>query len=304
MPQIERFCLLIGAMKAGTTTLFKHLCQHPAIAGAREKEPNFFTRAELRDRGRAWYETLFDFDPARHAWALEASTDYAKVPIVPSAAFFTRAIPADYRIVYVVRDPLERLRSHYRHGLAQGFTPQPIHALLDPGAVAIGNYHLQLWPYRVAFARERILVLDHRDLLADLPAVLRRVAEFLGLDPAFRFQPLIPQNTGGFHDQRALGRLLQADGLIPDLVSLDALARLSPREFETLCRRWAAEAGRPAGYAEARRAHERAFTPTREQAALVRALLRDDLERFRDDWGVDPWSAENRALLEQPLVAA
>lgn len=304
MPAIERYCLLIGAMKAGTTTLFKHLCQHPAIAGAREKEPNFFTRTELRDRGRPWYEAQWDFDPARHVWALEASTEYAKLPIVPSAAFFTRAIPADYRIVYVVRDPLERLRSHYRHGLAQGFTPQPIHEHLDPTAVAIGNYHLQIWPYRVAFGPERILVLDHAALSSDLPGVLRRVAEFLGIDPAFRFEPLPPHNTGGYHDQRALARMLQAARLVPDLFSLDGLARLPEREFESLCRRLAADAGRPAGYAETVRAHQRAVTPTREQAALVRALLRDDLERFRDDWGVDPWSEANRAALEQGSLAA
>jgi hypothetical protein len=301
---IERFCLLIGAMKCGTTTLFKSLIQHPALAGAREKEPNFFTRAELRDRGRGWYESFWDHDPARHAWALEASTEYAKLPVCPSAAAFLRRVPADYRILYVVRDPLERLRSHYRHGLAQGFVQQPIHELLAPDAVAFGNYHLQLWPYVLALGREKILALDHRELLADMPAVLRRATAFLGLDPGFRFQPVTRQNTGGYHDQRALAHMLTARGLLPDLVSEEALARLPAAEFQARCRGWAREAGRPEGWAETVSAHQRACTPTRAQAAEVRALLRDDLDRFRDDWGIDPWSEENRAALgERALVA-
>ena len=295
MAAIPRFCLLIGTMKGGTTTLFQHLAQHPEIAAARVKEPNFFSRAELRDRGPLGYEALWDFDAERHAWALEASTEYSKLPSFPSAAFFLDRVPADYRILYVVRDPLERLRSEYRHGLAQGFLTQPIHERLAPHTVATGNYHLQLWPYVVALGRERILVLDHRELLHDLPAVLARVAGFLGLEPRFPAPDLTHHNTSGQWDQRNLARMLHARGLLPKLISHEALAALSPLEFNLLCRDWAREAGHPSGYAETASAYQRAITPTREQATFVRAVLRDDLLRFRDDWGIDPWSAAQAA---------
>ena len=39
---MERYALIIGAMKAGTTTLFDHLAAHPAVAPSHPKEPGFF----------------------------------------------------------------------------------------------------------------------------------------------------------------------------------------------------------------------------------------------------------------------
>jgi hypothetical protein len=285
-------------MKSGTTTLFRHLERHPAIAGSREKEPNFFSRRENRDRGRAWYEALWDFDPARHAWAMEASTDYTKLPATPSAAYFAQRFGAEFRFVYVVRDPLERIRSHYRHGFGQGWIETPIHAHLLPDVVAICNYHMQTWPYVHAFGRERVLVLHQAELDRDLPAVLRRVAAFLEVDPDQAIPTLPRQNTSHAFDRRAVARELERRGVLPRIVDPARLADLPAPEFEELCRAWSRDAGQPAAYVEASRGFERAVTPTAAQADAIRALLRDDLDRFRDDWGVDPWSPENRAAIE------
>ena len=85
---IENFAIIIGAMKAGTTTLFDHLAAHPAIAPASPKEPGFFAFEEKFDAGLASYEALFDFDAESHKWALEASTDYTK----PSCERYCRSI--------------------------------------------------------------------------------------------------------------------------------------------------------------------------------------------------------------------
>jgi len=63
---IPRYLLLIGSMKAGTTTLFNYLAQHPGIAGAEPKEPGFFAFDETFDQGRDWYDGLFGFDPEVH----------------------------------------------------------------------------------------------------------------------------------------------------------------------------------------------------------------------------------------------
>jgi hypothetical protein len=292
-------------MKSGTTTLFKHLAQHPAIAGSREKEPNYFSRRENRDKGRAFYEALWDFDPAQHAWAMEASTDYTKLPSMPSAAYFALRFEAEFRFIYVVRDPLERIVSHYRHGTGQGWIDRPVTELLLPDVVGICNYHMQVWPYAHAFGAERVLVLHQRELNADFPGVLRRVCRFLEVDDAHAFDLLPPQNVGDTFARQGIARELSKRKILPTIVSPRRLAELSSAPFEDACRTWSREAGLPAAYAECARAFERAVTPTPAQQAEVRALLRDDLDRFRDDWGVDPWSPENRAALdaERPVAA-
>ena len=78
---MNRYCLLIGAMKSGTTALYERLCQHPAIARCTEKEPNYFSNPEHYSRGIDWYQALWrDWDDDVHRWALEASTSYSKLP--------------------------------------------------------------------------------------------------------------------------------------------------------------------------------------------------------------------------------
>jgi len=302
-PAIPRFCLLIGTMKSGTTTLFRHLEQHPAIAASREKEPNYFTRRENRERGVAFYEALWDFDPASHVWAMEGSTEYTKLPSAPSAAYFAQRYPAEFRFVYVVRDPLERIVSHYRHGTGQGWIDRPIADQLRPEVLAVCNYHMQLWPYVHAFGKDRVLVLHQRELGADLPGVLRRVCAFLDVDHEHDFEAMPRQNVGDAFARQAIARALEKRGLVPPIVSPRRLADLPEDEFEETCRRWSRDLGQPAAYTESVRAFERAVTPTPAQCADVRAVLRDDLDRFRDDWGVDPWSPENRAAIESERPA-
>lgn len=304
MASIDTFCLLIGAMKSGTTTLFKQLIQHPAIAAPSQKEPNYFSRREMRDRGRQWYESLWEFDPNQHAWALEASTDYTKLPGMPSAAFFAKRFQADFRFLYIVRDPLERISSQYRHGLAQGWIERPMHEEITPDAVAICNYQMQLWPYVQAFGRDRILVIDQRELHADMAGTLRDVCGFLGIDRDHAFEILPRQNAGNDFLQRGIARFLDARGLLPSLVSIDGLGKLPRRQFEDLCRGFCRDAGAPGAYAEVVREFERAVSPTPQQAEQVRALLREDLDRFRDTWGIDAWSKSNRAAIDARAAAA
>ena len=83
---IERFALLIGAMKAGTTALYYLLTQHPQIAACREKEPNFWTDAVHGPQDLDAYRELWDCEEGRHQWALEASTGYTKLPRRPGAS--------------------------------------------------------------------------------------------------------------------------------------------------------------------------------------------------------------------------
>ena len=187
---------IIGAAKAGTTSLHYYLEQHPQIQMSANKEPNFFSGPEngipypLGDRIDSLdkYELLFDpgFDVRG-----EASVSYANHPRrqgVPER--IKDAIP-DARFIYLVRDPVARVLSHYQHRVGwmgeRGSLQEALGDLDDPYNVCLcpGFYARQLELYLGVFPAERVMVIDQADLLADRQGVLREVFTFLSVDPEF-----------------------------------------------------------------------------------------------------------------------
>jgi len=191
--QITKYVLIVGAMKAGTTTLFRYLEQHPAICPSSPKEVSFFAFDALWNKGLEWYHDCFDFDATRHVWALEGSTDYTKRPHCDGVIDRLRALPgAEYRIVYIMRNPLRRITSHAYH---VDRTRQEIgHMMLEredlslDGGISdvwidISRYAYQIRPYVEAFGRNHVFLTTLEQLEADSKAVVSQIFEFLDLPP-------------------------------------------------------------------------------------------------------------------------
>ena len=200
--------VVVGAMKSGTSALHTLLDRHPEIAMSDPKELNFFfgppvlppelasmrpaVRARTvawqvgnRHRGVAWY--------ARH-WRPEApvrgesSPGYTS-PDRPDVAARMASLLPDARLVYIVRDPIDRAVSQYRHHRAEGSERRALDdALLDPHSqyLARSRYHERLAPFVERFGPRRIAVVTQEELALDPRAVLRRVYEHAGADPSFR----------------------------------------------------------------------------------------------------------------------
>src|SRR5579859_6236482 len=101
--------IIIGAPKAGTTSLHRYLELHPQVFMASEKELRYFWRDDWRER-RAWYESRFDSDaPVRG----EATPAYAAYPHRPNVPERMHELVPQAKLVYLVRDPIERLLSHW-----------------------------------------------------------------------------------------------------------------------------------------------------------------------------------------------
>ncbi|MDJ0630900.1 MAG: sulfotransferase domain-containing protein [Rhodobacter sp.] len=207
MSEPHRYIIIIGAMKSGTTTLFDVLARHPAIAPASYKEPGFFAFDDVWAQGFDWFDTLFDFDPARHRYRLEASTDYTKAPFVTGVWDRMTARPdVDLKLLYIVRDPLKRLESHARHTernrreIGRQVSPRPSHSFdagISPVSLAISAYASQLDQYAEARAQGRLHVLTLEALQADPDAALAPVWAFLGLDPLALEGTLQASNAAG-----------------------------------------------------------------------------------------------------------
>ena len=123
--------IVVGAMKAGTTALYRYLDAHPQVFMAEPKEIDFFVDGGTWSEGRAWYED--HFAAAGDALARgESSPNYSKVHIKPGVAERMAAMIPEARIVYLVRHPVERMRSMYLHQVAEGRERRPLsEALAD-----------------------------------------------------------------------------------------------------------------------------------------------------------------------------
>ena len=190
--------VVIGAMKCGTSALHAHLDAHPDIAMARGKELNFFYgpaepppvpehewwRHGQRHRGLAWYLAQFDPDARVRGESSPGYTD----PSHPEVAGRMHATLPDARLVYLVREPLARALSQWRHHVADGDETRPAGAaLLDEGSqyVARSRFYERLAPFLRCFGPERVLVVVQERLRSDPRGTLARVLEHVGLEPSW-----------------------------------------------------------------------------------------------------------------------
>jgi Sulfotransferase family len=185
---------IIGAPKTGTTSLYHYLEVHPEIQMSTVKEPSFFAPAlDSRDIKRGVsrldkYEQLFDPAVAVRG---EASTNYAEYPLREGVPDRIERLVPDAKFIYLVRDPIDRTVSHYRHIVANGSERRSLWEacsdLSDPRSpwISASLYALQLELYLRRFPQERILVVDQAELLTERRAVLRKIFAFLEVDEDF-----------------------------------------------------------------------------------------------------------------------
>jgi hypothetical protein len=241
--------VVIGAMKCGTSALHRYLNCHPAIAMSEPKELNFFFGPEARttDRATVDYETggnwhrgvdwyMRHFRPEAPLRG-ESSPGYTS-PAEPGVAERMHALVPEARLVYLVRDPVDRALSQYRHHRAEGAETRPLEqALLDPDSqyVARGHYHERLRPFLGRFARDQIAIVAREELLDRRRATLRSLFGWLGVADDFWSRDLDRLwHTSGGRAPRLDGAL--RDALAEVLVDdADRLRALAGRDFP----RWA-----------------------------------------------------------------
>jgi hypothetical protein len=230
--------LVIGAQKAGTTSLHDFLGQQPEIRMSRIKECNVLWTPGWSLLG---YRSYF---PRRSTCAREgvrrigeSSPFYLFHPAAIEGARRLDAATTDLRAIAILRDPVERAWSHYRHAQRWHHEGLSFEEALDreeeriaQGGEAFrhysyqarGHYAGQLARWFDLLGRDRVLVLDFEDALSMEPATRLEIARFLGLS-----RPLVGD----------LGRLNPGGGeRMPDAVRerLHATFRRSNEELATL----------------------------------------------------------------------
>ncbi len=283
--------IVIGAAHCATTSLHHYLSRHPQIAMSRTKELDFFAdegdfqagppfrtevdrRATERRRGNwsrglGWYRSQFDPSATVRGESSPIYTD----PWFPRCAERMADVIPEARLIFCVRDPVERAISHYHHSHAGGHDPRPAEEALSlPGSryLLSSRYAECLEPYLARFPRERIHLLAQEDLGASRRETLADVFRFLEVDESF-WSPWFDRrwnesaHKGGAR-WRAISRLRRSR-------TWRRIAALPPQESGWLLERLSRR-GRPNGAAQA--------APSAEVLAFLRDSLRDEAARLQE----------------------
>ena len=213
--------LIVGTQRAGTSSMFEVLRQHPAVFSAvmPRKEVHYFDL--FYSRGPAWYQCHFPLtawarlsarDSGAAAVAFEATPSYMFHPL--AAERIQRDLPG-VRLLVMLRDPVARAYSAHVMNVGRGYETEPFERALeledarlegeaeriaaDPAYIsyslrhysyrAYGHYIDQLERLERLFGRERIHVMESADFFADPRPVYDQMLGFLGLPhrgyPAF-----------------------------------------------------------------------------------------------------------------------
>lgn len=193
--------LIIGAQKAGTTSLFNWLLETGAVQSPMFKEVGYF---DARWHWPIKYRGYFE---AKKPGLLigEATPSYLAFPEVPERV--SSLIGPDCKIIAVLRDPVSRSVSHYFHERRLGFEKRDMYTAMteEEGlleeAFAQGTsasrrryilthfsyayrseYSKRLAPWLEQFNRENILIVNSEKMFMDPAKTIEAAAEFLSVD--------------------------------------------------------------------------------------------------------------------------
>ncbi len=202
--------IVIGAQKCGTSVLHYYLSLHPEVSMSKPKELNFFIEERNWPRGVDWYAAHFDAEARVRG---EASPNYTAFPQHQGVPERMRSVVPNANLIYMVRDPLERIAAHWVHNYAKRREKGTLaETLLHPNTsyVTRSKYAMQLERFLAVYPKQQVLVIQQSELRHQRLETLRTVFEFIGVDADFnhpRFEQERHQTSGKTRATRLAVRL-------------------------------------------------------------------------------------------------
>ena len=184
--------LLIGAMKCGTSFLAKNLSDHDEISFSSIKEPHYFSKYQISLKQ---YHELFDFKKPLRG---EASTTYTFFP-----SFNVNIVQDIYRynpnmkLLYIVRNPLDRLVSDYMHLYSRKYTSLSIDEAIKniPDLINRTKYFSHIERYLQYFNSDQFFLITYEELTQRPLTTMNKIAKFLNISPFENIDTEIRNNS-------------------------------------------------------------------------------------------------------------
>jgi len=197
--------VIIGAMKCATSTLHDQLARIDGISMTEPKEPNFFSDELNWAKGMGWYESLFESMPVDDLKG-ESSTHYTKLPTYPLCIPRMHEHLPNAKLIYVMRDPIDRIVSQYIHEWSQRVIEDgcTIDDAIDryPMLAEYSKYAMQLSPYVEKWGMGHILPVFFERLMHNPQEEFERVGRFLGITTELQWDMDDAQNVSSQRQRR------------------------------------------------------------------------------------------------------
>ncbi|MEA5553505.1 sulfotransferase [Anabaena cylindrica UHCC 0172] len=200
--------IIIGAMKSGTSSLHNYLNLHPEIQMSSLKELDFFILEKNWNQGLDWYSNQFPMNKEAKIFG-ESSPNYTKSHIFADVPQRMASVLPDAKLIYILRDPIKRILSHYFH---QFVDRQEMRSLIDAlqdnnnNYINSSRYYWQLKDFLSIYKLDQVLILTLEELEKNRNKTLQKVFDFLGVDSSFE-HPAFLQNYHLSSEKRRLTNL-------------------------------------------------------------------------------------------------
>lgn len=217
--------IIMGAQRAGSTSLYEYIAQHPEVQISARKEVHFFDI--YYERGVSWYRSHFPFRShlkTNHRITGEASPYYMIHPHCPDR--IQNLLP-NVKLIFLLRNPVDRAISHYFHEVKSKYETLPIEEAMqreeeriepelqkmirNPHYYSFAYHHFsykkrgvyveQIEPYLKRFSQEQMLFLQSETLFANTEKVLKEVFGFLNINQDALPQDLNARNAGHYSNK-------------------------------------------------------------------------------------------------------
>jgi len=219
--------IVIGAMKAGTTSLYYYLNSHPDIFMALPKEPRYFSLENIFKKGDEWYLSLFK-KATVNQFTGEASTCYTRWPTFSNVPDRIFKVNPQVKLIYILRNPVDRAYSHYRHlALIDNKKYASFEEAIENEREIIdaSKYMMQINRFLKVFPKDQLLLVDFNEFKNAPNEVLNKIQKFIGCNAVslVRGEGLIKNNFKSSIDKTTKKRLIKNIRLLMNLSGIKFL---------------------------------------------------------------------------------
>ena len=194
---------IVGAPKAGTTSLYHYLNEHLEIEMSSQKEPDYFSDEALKRQGMYYGKNRIDNLEKYHGLFAnkdvklrgEASVSYLFYDDVPKKI---KEYNSKAKIIIMLRNPIDRAFSHYLMDYRLGLVSDSFDSIIKKKLkhknaslffqqyIKLSEYSQQVSRYLEVFDKENIMFIDYEDFKKDVSAVVDKAYLFLGVNNDFQ----------------------------------------------------------------------------------------------------------------------
>ncbi len=240
--------LIFGVQKAGTTSVYNYLKQHPEVYLSPVKEPNFFEKDwdQLAEQGHQFnprqivtfeqYSNLFEAVTNEIAIG-EVSPNYL-FHYKTSIGQIKRYVP-NAKLIAILRNPVDRAISDYLMHVREAQSKTPLKEQIQYKAnksfvILKGKYYQAVKQYFEEFGREQVSILLYDDLRKDSQNFMQEIYQIIGVNPSFEADTSQKSQVAQMPKNEAINKLLVRKNPLRSLSATLLKPLLSEEKRQTL----------------------------------------------------------------------